>query len=579
MRAKAVGVAAPYVHPTAVIDEGAELGDGARVWHFCHVSAGARLGPRASLGQGCFVGRRVRIGAGARIQNHVSIFEGVDIEDDVFLGPSCTFTNVRSPRAFVDRKAEFAPTRVGRGATVGAGAVIVCGNHIGEYAFVGAGAVVTRPVEPYALVVGNPARRVGWVSRVGRRLGEGPIAICPETGERFRIDADACRPEPAAEEAPSPPAAPAARVPLVDLEALHASLRPALERAFQRVAESGSLVLGPEVEAFERAIAARLGVAHAVGVSSGTDALLAALLALGVGSGDEVVVPAYSFVATAAVVERVGATPVFADVSPDSLCLTAASFARALTPRTRAVIPVHLFGRTVEPAVFELARARQVFVIEDGAQALGATSGAPVGTLGHVGCFSFFPSKPLGALGDGGLCTTHDASLAARLRVLRSQGASAKGVHERVGGNFRLDALQAALLGAKLPHLDAWLAARRQHAERYAAEFEARGLGALGLSWRAPRPGEIVSQWVVRVPQRDHVRAALEREGVGTAVYYPLPLPHQPCFSHLRATWGDFPVAEQASRDCLALPTCPMLTPGGLGRVVASLERALRGLS
>src|SRR5688572_20575579 len=275
-----------------------------------------------------------------------------------------------------------------------------------------------------------------------------------------------------------------AAVPLLDLSAQYGPIRSEILDALTRVADSQRYILGPEVEALERELAERLEVRHAIGVSSGTDALIVALMALGVGPGAEVIVPTFSFFATAGSVHRIGATPVFVDIDPLTFNLDAAAVARAISPRTRAIIPVHLYGLSADmDPILDLARKASIPVIEDAAQAIGARyHGRITGGLGTAGCFSFFPSKNLGGLGDGGLVTTNDASLAHEIRLLRNHGAEPKYVHSRIGGNFRLDAIQAAVLRVKAPHLQAWSDARRRNADRYRAIMAQQGLvGAIEL--------------------------------------------------------------------------------------------------
>lgn len=603
----------PFVHPTAVVDTGVELGPGVKVWHFVHVSEGVRIGAGTSLGQNAFVGRGVRVGERVKVQNNVSIYEGVVVEDDVFLGPSCVFTNVNAPRAFVARMSELAPTRVGRGATIGANATIVCGHDVGPYAFVGAGAVVTRDVPAHALVVGNPARRIGWVSRVGRRLpdadGESGEVRCPETGERYRIDEASCLPVtdgsgPGSGSGPGPGSGPGSGfgsgsgsgLPFVDLASLHAPLMPELRAAFERVVARGAFVLGEEVAAFEGEAASFLGVEHAIGVSSGSDALLVALMALGIGPGDEVITTPFSFFATVGAIVRLGATPVFADVEPATLLLDTREVERVAGPRTRAVIPVHLFGRVCDvPALrraLERAGAGKAAIVEDAAQAFGGAlwiDEAPTpggaggrwvnaGALGDVGCFSFFPTKVLGALGDGGLVTTGDAALADRVRRLRVHGAHPKYHHALVGGNFRLDALQAAFLRAKLPHVPAWRAARRAIARRYHEGLEAAGVLARPGVRLLPADGEghAAAQIALVVPDRDRLRAALAAAGIATEVYYPEPLHLQPALA-AHGTWrrGELPQAERAAEGAVCLPLGAAMGDADVARVVHAVASSM----
>jgi dTDP-4-amino-4,6-dideoxygalactose transaminase len=344
------------------------------------------------------------------------------------------------------------------------------------------------------------------------------------------------------------------------------------------VCDAQRFVLGPEVEACERAIAELAGVAHGVGVSSGSDALLASLVALGVGPGDEVVTTTFSFIATAEAIARVGARPVFVDVDPATLNIDAAAAVAALGPRTRAALPVDLFGRCadVDP-LLDACAARGVPVVEDAAQAIGAVDarGRRAGSIGRCGCFSFFPSKNLGAFGDGGMVVTDDAELADRLRLLRQHGMRPKYVHATLGGNFRLDALQAAVVRAKAAHLGAWQAARRRNAEGYARRFAEAGLLDV-VRVPADVPGHVYNQYVVRVPDRDRLRAHLDAAGVGTEVYYPVPLALQPCFAELGHGPGDFPVAEAAAAEVLALPIFPELAPAQQDHVVASIRAFYR---
>ncbi len=584
-----------FLHPTAVIDPGAEIGDGSRVWHFVHVSTDARIGARCSLGQNVFVGRGVRLGDGVKVQNNVSIYEGVEIDDDVFLGPSVVFTNVVNPRAFLERKSEYRRTRVGRGASIGANATLVCGHDVGEYAFVGAGAVITHDVPPFGLVVGNPGRRVGWVCRCAVRLPEGPLPACPACGEGYSVTGEVCVPvariglekegeavralESLAAESPTHELSDGASsegegpVPLVDVKAQNAPLLPAIRAAFEAVAASGHFILGEEVSAFEGDVAAHLGVPHAVGVSSGTDALLVALMALGVGPGAEVVTTPFSFFATAGAIARVGATPVFVDIDPVTYNLAPEGLLAAIGPKTKAILPVHLFGQPCSAAVLAIAREHAIPVIEDAAQAIGArTASGPVGGLGAFGCFSFFPSKNLGAFGDGGLVTTTDAGLAERVRVLRAHGGKPKYHHAKIGGNFRLDALQAAILRVKLPHLEGWAAGRRRNAELYGRLFAEAGLPAEVLAPpRAVEAGHVWNQYVLRTNRRDALRAHLTRRGIGTEIYYPVPLHLQACFGHLGYAAGSMPVSERASREVLAIPVYPELGVAGVRRIAGEV--------
>jgi len=362
------------------------------------------------------------------------------------------------------------------------------------------------------------------------------------------------------------------KVPLLDLKLQYAAIRDEIREAVDAVMSTQQFILGDEVSALERELAAYCGIAHAIGVSSGTDALLVALMALGVRAGDEVVTTPFSFFATAGVIHRLGAVPVFADIERHSFNIDAAAALAACGPRTRAIMPVHLYGRCADMVDLRAgAAARGIPIIEDAAQAIGARApGGMAGGVGEIGCFSFFPTKNLGAFGDAGLVTTRDAALARRVEILRVHGMDPKYHHQMVGGNFRIDAIQAAVLRVKLKHLDAWTATRRRNAERYRTLLADAGVEGIV---RAPAdvPGHVYNQFVIRAPRRDALRAHLHAAGVGTEVYYPVPLHLQPCFAGLGHGPGDFPAAEEAALEVLALPIYPELTEEQQAMVVGAI--------
>ena len=387
------------------------------------------------------------------------------------------------------------------------------------------------------------------------------------------------------------------QVPLLDLRRHGAELDAALEGAFRRVLTSGRYILGSEVDELEKSCAAYTQSAHAIGVSSGTDALVLALMTLGIGPGDEVVCPTYTFFATAGAIWRVGAKPVFCDVHPTCFNASAETIAKVVGPKTKAIIVVHLYGQSADMGpILALAKERGLHVIEDAAQALGSEyQGKRVGSLGDIGCFSFFPSKNLGALGDAGLVTTNDPELAERARILRAHGSKPKYYHQIVGGNFRIDALQAAILREKLPYLDGWTARRQANAALYTSLFEATGLTAPnactpGCSTSCRSGGaaadaklllpvacqsrHIYNQYVVRVPgegKRDALQKHLASRKVGTEIYYPVPMHLQKCFEQLGGAPGSLPVAEAAAKETLALPIFPELTEDEARYVVESV--------
>lgn len=369
------------------------------------------------------------------------------------------------------------------------------------------------------------------------------------------------------------------KVPLLDLKAQYASIKDEIDNAVADVLASQRFVLGPAVEACEEEVARYCGCAHAVGASSGTDALLAVLMAERIRPGDEVITTPFTFFSTAGVVARLGAVPVFADIDPATFNIDPAKIEARVTERTRAIVPVHLFGQIADmDPVTEIAEHHGLLVVEDAAQAIGAErDGRRAGSFGHYGCFSFFPSKNLGGYGDGGMVTTNDEDRAARLRAIRVHGEARKYHHHVVGGNFRLDALQAAVLSAKLPHLDAWSDARARNAALYARIF-GETPARIRDRVRLPQvePGRhVFNQFVVRVPNRDRVQARLAAAGVGCAVYYPVPLHLQRCFATLGYARGDLPEAEKAADEVLALPVYPELSEAQVRYVAEAVAAAV----
>jgi dTDP-4-amino-4,6-dideoxygalactose transaminase len=366
------------------------------------------------------------------------------------------------------------------------------------------------------------------------------------------------------------------RVPLLDLEAQYRQVRDQVDPALMEVVRSQRFILGPPVERLEAELAERVGVPHAVACASGTDALLLAVRALELEPDAEVVVPAFTFFATAGAVWNAAARPVFADIDPHTFNLTAATIEAALTPRTRAVIVVHLFGQMADMApILELGRERGLAIIEDAAQSIDAAQEVDgewrkAGSQGDVGAFSFFPTKNLGGFGDGGLMTAGDDGLAERLRKLRVHGGRQMYHHEMVGTNSRLDALQAAVLSAKLPFLDGWTEARR----RNAAFYDEALAGVEGVRTPVVAPGNrhVYNQYTVRTERRDALRSALEAAGVGSGIYYPVPLHLQECFASLGGREGDLPESERAVREVLSLPVYPELTTEQLEHVAATVR-------
>ncbi|MEO6434536.1 MAG: DegT/DnrJ/EryC1/StrS family aminotransferase [Tepidisphaeraceae bacterium] len=363
-------------------------------------------------------------------------------------------------------------------------------------------------------------------------------------------------------------------VKLLDLQAQYLPLRNEIRRAIDQICDEQALILGPAVERFEKNLADYCQTKHAIGVSSGTDALLCTLMGLGIKPGDEVICPAFTFFATAGSIARLGAVPVFCDIDPATFNLNATSVQKKVTKKTKAIMPVHLFGQVADmEAVNEIACKNNVPVIEDAAQAIGAQrNGKPACSMGFVGCLSFYPTKNLGAFGDAGAICTNDDALAERCRKLRVHGSGHTYQHEMIGGMFRLAAIQAAVLDVKLKYLNGWHEARRRNASIYNKAFA-------GSTVIAPKiePGNhsIYNQYVVRVPDRDAVKHTLAERGISTAVYYPIPLHLQECFKYLGHKPGDFPESERACQEVLALPVYPELTDEQVKYVAKTLMEEL----
>jgi dTDP-4-amino-4,6-dideoxygalactose transaminase len=388
------------------------------------------------------------------------------------------------------------------------------------------------------------------------------------------------------------------KVPLLDLKLQYQSLKKELDEAILKVVESQYFILGPEVESMEKEFCEYLNCKHAIGVSSGTDALLLALMAIDLQPGDEVIVPTYSFFATAGVVSRLNAVPVFTEIDPVTFNIDPENVKKKITSKTKAVVPVHLYGQSanMEP-IMKIAKEQNIKVIEDAAQAIGTQykDGRCVGTIGDIGCFSFFPSKNLGGYGDGGLVTTNDDDLAYMLRIKRVHGGEKKYYHSVIGGNFRIDALQSAVLRVKLPHLDKWSEERRGNAEYYTELFIEAGLaeetGRTKFDAKnkvlLPKPVyknvsgvknyHIYNQFIIRTEQRDELKKFLTENEIGNEIYYPVPFHMQECFADLNYSEGDFPLAEEACNTSLALPVFPELTKAQQEFVVNKIKEFILG--
>jgi dTDP-4-amino-4,6-dideoxygalactose transaminase len=366
---------------------------------------------------------------------------------------------------------------------------------------------------------------------------------------------------------------PVAGVPLLDIGRQNTPLRDEIRAAIDRVCDSGKFILGPDVEQLEASVARYTGAKHAIGCASGSDALLLALIALGIGPGDEVILPSFTFFATASAVWRLGAMPVFVDIDAATFNLCPKTTAARITRATKAIIPVHLFGQCANmDALQQIAKKRNLAIVEDACQSIGARIGEKqAGTIGDIGCFSFYPTKNLGGFGDGGMLTTNRDELAARLRLLRVHGMEPRYYHQIVGINSRLDSLQAAVLNVKFAHLDSWGKARLTNANRYTELFEASGLaGHLKLPATAMNCHHVWNQYTIRVPNgaRDKLRQYLAQHKIGTEIYYPVPLHQQACFRTLMYAAGSLPESERAAAEVLSLPIFPELTAAELESVV-----------
>jgi dTDP-4-amino-4,6-dideoxygalactose transaminase/acetyltransferase-like isoleucine patch superfamily enzyme len=553
---------APFVHPTAIVESGATTGPGTSIWHHSHVRQGAVVGAACTLGKNVFVDEGVVIGDRVKIQNNVSVYRGVELADEVFIGPSAVFTNDLRPRA-MGGDWHLRSTQVNRGASVGANATIVCGIEIGECAMVGAGAVVTRSVRPHQLVTGNPARHHGWVCTCG---------VVVSRAEEPPSDPRCVACQRGAEPGPEPDAR-ERRIPMAKIE-----LGSDAEDAVLSVLRSGHLASGPWVEELERSFARNHGAAHAVAVSNGTTALVAALRAHRIGPGDEVITSPLTFVATLNSILEVGAVARFADIT-DDFTMDPSVLAALISPRTRAVMPVHLYGLPAAmPEISAIARQHDLAVIEDAAQAHGAqVADDHVGSFG-TGTFSLYATKNI-TCGEGGLVTTNDDEIARRLRLLRNHGMQGRYDYSMPGTNCRLTDIQAAVAVTQLRRLPGIIAARNHHAALLSA-----GLAGLrGLLLPDCPAGRLHAwhQYTVRVTvdarmDRDQLGKHLAAAGIDSMVYYPRLVHDYQCFrDHQQVIHDQTPRALRAAAEVLSLPVHPALTAGDIGRIVSCVREAL----
>ena len=504
----------------------------------CEIGDQSKVGTFVEIQQGAKIGRNVKV------SSHTFICEGVTIEDDVFIGHNVSFINDKYPRAAVNGRPqtdgdwECIPTLVKQGASIGTSATILCGVTIGEHAIVGAGSVVTKDVPAHAVVAGVPAQVI-------RRL-EGRDLPNASQGDHINV-------------------------PFVDLKAQYQTIKAQIHEAINRVLESSSYGLGEEVAGFEEEFAAYSEARSGIAVNSGTSAIHLALLAAKIGPGDEVITVPFTFVATAAAILYVGARPVFVDIDPKSFTIDINQIEQAITPRTKGILPVHLYGHPADmDPILDIARRHGLVVIEDAAQAHGAEyKGKRVGGLGDLGCFSFYPAKNLGAYGEGGIVVTNNSEYDRTVRILRDWGQDYKYHHVLKGYNYRMDALQGAVLRVKLHFLESWTNARRSHASRY----ETRLAGGTVQTPRAMAwARHVYHVYAIRTPSRDMLQQQLQRDGIQTGIHYPIPVHLQPGYTDLGYPPGAFPHSERAAMEVLSLPMYSELSPIDIDAIVQSVH-------
>jgi len=546
-----------FIHETAVVDDQVKIGSDTKIWHFSHVLKNTVVGRGCSIGQNVVVGPDVKVGNNCKIQNNVSVYKGVTLEDDVFCGPSIVFTNVFNPRSAIRRMDEIRPTLVKKGASLGANSTIVCGVTIGQYAFVGAGAVVTKDVPDHALVVGNPAKQTGWMCECGEKINQEMVcSVCKKDYQWLDDSKDDV-------------------IAFVDLAAQQKKILPEIEANIRAVLQHGKYIMGPEVKELENQLAQFVGVKHALTCSSGTDALIMALMAYGIGPGDAVFTTPFTFIATAEAIRLLGATPVFVDIDPDTFNLSVEKLETAvlefkkdhpsgLTPK--AIIPVDLFGLPCDyDGINKVVKDNNLVVIEDAAQSFGAEyKGRMAGGLGDIGCTSFFPAKPLGCYGDGGAIFTDSDEIIEKLISIRVHGkGSDKYDNVCLGINGRLDTIQAAILLAKMNIFPGEVQKRRDVAQRY-TEI----ISSLQDREEIVVPGifdgykSVWAQYSLLAKNgkmRSRIQERFKENGIPTAVYYPTPLHLQTAYEDLGYKRGDFPISEDFAGRIFSIPMHPYL--------------------
>jgi len=529
--------------------ENVRLGANVRLADFINLYS-CEIGENSRIGAFVEVQKNARIGKNVKISSHTFFCEGVIIEDDVFVGHNVSFINDKYPRATAnglpqtEEDWECVPTLVKRGASIGTSSTILCGVTIGENAIIGAGSVVTHDVPANTVIAGSPARYLRQINDIRTTTAE----------------ADDKRP-----------------VPFLDLQAQYRTIELEIQPAIQRVLNNCSYVLGADVAGFEKEFAAYQQAASGIAVNSGTSALHLALLAAGIGPGDEVITVPFTFVATTAAILYTGAKPVFVDVEPRTLTMDVDMIEAAITPRTRCILPVHIHGQAADmDPIMEIAKKHGLTIIEDACQAHGAEyKGRRVGSIGDMGCFSFYPGKNLGAYGEGGIVVTNNPAHEKTIRLMRDWGAETKYNHTLKGYNYRMEGIQGAVLRVKLRHLESWTEARRRHAAQYnrlLADVDIR------LPEEIFPNRHVYHIYAVRVPRRDKFQQSLTARGVHTGIHYPIPVHLQPAYADLGYKPGDFPYSESIANEMLSLPMFPELTAGQQDIVVKSVREVFKTL-
>ncbi len=540
-----------FIHDTAIVEDGANIGEDSKIWHHCHIRPDSFIGKNCNIGKNCYVDKGAVIGDNVKLQNNVSVWHGVKISDDVFVGPNVTFTNDLFPRAFIWDDKKIATTTIGKGASLGANSTIICGDRkIGEYAMVGAGSVVTKDVPAHALVVGNPAKIVGYVCKCGAKVESKEKLICKkcqegETKVEKKIVAYAS--------------------PYVDHKEL---------KLIEGVINSGMLAQGPKVKEFEEQFAKLCGTKYAVAVSSGTAALHCLTYAFGIKPGDEVITIPFTFVATANPVIMQGGIPVFVDIKEDTYNIDPELVEKAITEKTKAIIPVNLYGQPADwERLREIAKKHNLKLIEDAAQSVNSKYKSTMsGALGDGAAFSFYATKNL-ITGEGGMVTTNDPEIAELCKRFRHHGQSEQTRYEYhdLGYNYRMTDIQAAIGLIQMERISDLTKQRIKNAEFL--DRELADVEGIVTPKKMEDRTHVYHQYTIRITEdfpisRDELNKKLREEGFISGIFYPKPLHLHPHFARLGYNKGDFPVSEKAAKEVLSLPVHPKATFEDLQRLV-----------